>query len=144
MGPQYHEDELFVTPKLRLSNQFVIHRSCAFLPCYWLFFSGFLGICLGISPWLFFGYLFGNFALVIFWVFVWEFRPGYFLFVWYLYGSFALFAVEQWPVPQKNDGDQLHTTIAVEYNHCSSTEPFACLRVCSWSTVLRVCWLRTQ
>ena len=129
MGPQYHEDELFVTPKLRLSNQFVIHRSCAFSLSFWLFS---------------FGYLFGNFALVIFWVFVWEFRPGYFLFVWYLYGSFALFAVEQWPVPQKNDGDQLHTTIAVEYNRCSSTEPFACLRVCSWSTVLRVCWLRTQ
>jgi hypothetical protein len=105
-------------------------------------FQDFLGIFLEFRP-----VRRRTMALVFFvcLVFLWVFRPvRRRTMAWYFYGSFALFAVEQWPVPQKNDGDQLHTTIAVEYNRCSSTEPFACLRVCSWSTVLRVCWLRTQ
>ena len=105
----------------------------------WVFFFEFRPVRRRTMALVFFGYFFGNYALFAVEQWLW-----YFLFVWYFYGSFALFAVEQWPVPQKNDGDQLHTTIAVEYNRCSSTEPFACLRVCSWSTVLLVCWLRTQ
>jgi hypothetical protein len=107
MGPQYHEDELFVTPKLRLSN----HVCSAPKLC---FFTMLLAICFRI-----------------FWVLLGGFRPVRrrtmtLVFVWGLspcspknndfgicMGSFALFAEEQWPVPHKNDGDQLPTTIGI-------------------------------
>jgi hypothetical protein len=75
MGPQYHEDELFVTPKLRLSN----HVCSAPKLC---FFTMLLAICFRI-----------------FWVFFWGFRPVRRRTMTFVFGvffwDFALFAEEQ-------------------------------------------------